>query len=31
MLINCSCGKNYIAFKIIILRHKNSLCHIKNI
>lgn len=31
-IINCSCGKNYIAFRNYhIIRHENSLFHIKNI
>ena len=31
-IINCICGKNYIAFRDYhIIRHENSLCHIKNV
>ena len=31
-IINCICGKNYIAFRNYhIIRHENSSCHIKNV
>ena len=31
-IINCICGKNYIAFRNFhIIRHENSWCHIKNV
>lgn len=31
-IINCNCGRNYVAFRNYhIIRHENSLYHIKNI